>query len=169
MPRMCVYFRPPPRAAVSAVESRSLPAHPTYRSMLPTSCTTSRAIFVFMDDDQTFSESTRVAFRLHGFMVSLDQICGSKLRSGFANTDNQRFYIQLNAEVALLSRFPGRVISRVDSWVNPGDWIYPIRSGSGSESSLRPKHAAPQFFRRAKMRTPLSLVRSSRQLEDSRP
>jgi outer membrane receptor protein involved in Fe transport len=88
--------------------------------------------FVFLDHDETFTESAGVIYRIYGFMFSLDQIYGSGLRSGFANTGNLPFYVQFDAGITRafslpdLGNFEGRV-----AVVNLGDWIYPIRSGSG--------------------------------------
>ena len=91
-----------------------------------------RKHYVFLDHDQTFTESTGIAYKVAGFMLSLTQIYGSGLRSGFANTGNQPFYIQFDAgasrqfDLPNLGKFEGRV-----AVVNLGDWIYPIRSGAG--------------------------------------
>jgi len=88
--------------------------------------------FVFLDHDQTFTESAGVAYNWRGFLFSLSQIYGSGLRSGFANTGNLPFYIQFDAGIARqlaatsVGKFEGRV-----AVINLGDWIYPIRSGSG--------------------------------------
>jgi outer membrane receptor protein involved in Fe transport len=88
--------------------------------------------FVFLDHDQTFTESSGIVYNLYGFLLSLNQIYASGLRSGFANTGNQPFYIQFDAGVArqfTVTRV-GRLEGRV-AVINLGDWIYPIRSGSG--------------------------------------
>ena len=91
-----------------------------------------RTHYIFLDHDQTFTESAGVAYHLWGFLFSLSQIYGSGLRSGFANTGNQPFYIQFDAGIARpftlssMGKFEGRV-----AVVNLGDWIYPVRSGSG--------------------------------------
>jgi len=88
--------------------------------------------FVSLDHDQTFTESAGVAYSWRGFLFSLSQIYGSGLRSGFANTGNLPFYIQFDAGIARqlaatsVGKFEGRV-----AVINLGDWIYPIRSGSG--------------------------------------
>jgi outer membrane receptor protein involved in Fe transport len=88
--------------------------------------------FIFLDHDQTFTESAGVVYRVYGFMLSLNQIYASGLRTGFANTGNQPFYIQFDAGVARpftisgIGDFEGRF-----AVVNLGDWIYQIRSGSG--------------------------------------
>ena len=88
--------------------------------------------FIFLDHDQTFTESAGVAYNCSGFLFSLSQFYGSGLRSGFANTGNIPFYIQFDAGISRpftlssMGKFEGRV-----AVVNLGDWIYPIRSGSG--------------------------------------
>jgi outer membrane receptor protein involved in Fe transport len=88
--------------------------------------------YVFLDHDQTFSASAGAAYNWDGFLFSLDGIYGSGLRRGFANTRNQPFYIQFNAGIAKSLMVPrvGQLEGRVAA-VNLGDWIYPIRSGSG--------------------------------------
>jgi outer membrane receptor protein involved in Fe transport len=91
-----------------------------------------RKHYIFLDHDQTFTESAGIAYNLYGFLLSLSQIYGSGLRSGFANTGNLPFFIQFDAGVARqftltrLGKFEGRV-----AVINLGDWIHPIRSGSG--------------------------------------
>jgi len=88
--------------------------------------------FIFLDHDQTFTESAGVVYNWRGFLFSLSQIYGSGLRSDFANTGNLPFYIQFDAGIAKqlavtsVGKFEGRV-----AVINLGDWIYPIRSGSG--------------------------------------
>jgi hypothetical protein len=92
----------------------------------------SKTHYIFLDHDQTFSESAGIAYNLYGFLLTLTNIYGSGLRSGFANTKNQPFYIQFDAGVAkhfvvpMLGQFEGRL-----AVVNLGDWIYQIRNGSG--------------------------------------
>ena len=53
--------------------------------------------YIFLDHDQTFTSSAGAAYRWKGFTLTFDGIYGSGLRSGFANTGNLPFYIQLNA------------------------------------------------------------------------
>jgi len=88
--------------------------------------------YVFLDHDQTFSASGGISYNLAGFQFTLDGLYGSGLRSGFANTGNLPFYIQFNAGVVKSVNVPkvGQLEGRV-AVVNLGDWIYPIRSGSG--------------------------------------
>ena len=88
--------------------------------------------YVFLDHDQTFSASWGFAYSYAGFLFSLDGLYGSGLRTGFANTGNQPFYVQFNAGIAKkltiprIGHFEGRLAA-----VNLGDWIYQLRSGSG--------------------------------------
>ena len=88
--------------------------------------------YIFLDHDETFTESAGIAYNLYGFLLTLDNIYGSGLRSGFANTGNLPFYIQFNAAVTKSVNVPrvGQLEGRV-AVINLGDWIYPIRSGSG--------------------------------------
>jgi outer membrane cobalamin receptor len=88
--------------------------------------------YVFLDHDQTFSASWGIAYNFDGWLFSLDGFYGSGLRTGFANTGNQPFYIQFNAGVAKRLTLPtiGQVEGRV-AVINLGDWIYQLRSGSG--------------------------------------
>jgi TonB-dependent receptor-like protein/carboxypeptidase family protein len=91
-----------------------------------------RTHYIFLDHDETFTESAGIAYNLYGFLLTLNNLYGSGLRSGFANTGNLPFYIQFNAAVARSVNVPkvGQLEGRV-AVVNLGDWIYPIRSGSG--------------------------------------
>jgi len=88
--------------------------------------------YVFLDHDQTFSASWGIAYNYAGFLFSLNGFYGSGLRTGFANTGNQPFYIQFDAGVAKKLMVPkiGHIEGRVAA-VNLGDWIYQLRSGSG--------------------------------------
>jgi outer membrane receptor protein involved in Fe transport len=88
--------------------------------------------YIFLDHDQTFSASGGVAYTWKGFLFSLDGLYGSGLRTGFANTGNQPFYIQFNAGIAKSMTVPkvGALEARL-AVINLGDWIYQIRSGSG--------------------------------------
>ncbi len=88
--------------------------------------------YIFLDHDQTFSASGGAAYRFRGFLFTLDGLYGSGLRSGFANTGNQPFYIQFDAGIVKGLTIPkvGQVDTRL-AVVNLGDWIYQIRSGSG--------------------------------------
>jgi outer membrane receptor protein involved in Fe transport len=88
--------------------------------------------YVFLDHDQTFTASWGGAYRLYGFLLTLDGNYASGLRTGFANTGNQPFYIQFDAGIVKSLTLPkaGRFDARLAA-VNLGDWIYQLRSGSG--------------------------------------
>jgi outer membrane receptor protein involved in Fe transport len=88
--------------------------------------------YVFLDHDQTFTASWGIAYNYDGFLFTVDGFYGSGLRTGFANTGNQPFYIQFDAGVTKKLMLPtiGHVEGRVAA-VNLGDWIYQLRSGSG--------------------------------------
>ncbi|MFZ0889857.1 MAG: TonB-dependent receptor [Candidatus Binataceae bacterium] len=88
--------------------------------------------YIFLDHDQTFTSSDGGAYRWRGFTFSVDGIYGSGLRSGFANTGNLPYYIQVDAgvtkqfEVARIGRMEARV-----AVLNLFDHIYEIRNGTG--------------------------------------
>jgi outer membrane receptor protein involved in Fe transport len=88
--------------------------------------------YIFLDHDQTFTESAGITYNLYGFLLTVNNMYGSGLRSGFSNTGNQPFYIQFNAGVSKRLEVPkvGQLEGRF-AVINLGDWIYPIRSGSG--------------------------------------
>jgi hypothetical protein len=88
--------------------------------------------YVFLDHDQTYTASWGIAYNYAGFLFTLDGIYASGLRTGFANTGNQPFYIQFDAGVAKKLMVPslGQLEGRV-AVINLGDWIYQLRSGSG--------------------------------------
>lgn len=88
--------------------------------------------YVFLDHDQTFTASGGIAYKLDGFLLTLDSLYGSGLRTGFANTKNQPFYVQFNTGIARRVTVPGvgQLEGRLVA-INLGDWIYQIRSGSG--------------------------------------
>jgi hypothetical protein len=88
--------------------------------------------FINLDHDETFNASWGIAYNYDGFLFTLDGLYGSGLRTGFANTANLPFYIQFDVGVVKRLRVPkiGNVEGRV-AVINLGDWIYPIRNGSG--------------------------------------
>jgi outer membrane receptor protein involved in Fe transport len=88
--------------------------------------------YIFLDHDQTFTSSVGGAYRWQGFTFSVDGLYGSGLRSGFANTGNLPYYIQVNAGITKPFEIPrvGHVEARV-ALVNLFDHIYEIRSGTG--------------------------------------
>ena len=89
--------------------------------------------YIFLDHDQTFTNSAGVVYNWKGWMFSLDGIYQSGLRSGFANTGNLPFYIQLDAGIAKRVTVPnhGGVLEFRGAIVNLNDRTYEIRSGSG--------------------------------------
>jgi outer membrane receptor protein involved in Fe transport len=89
--------------------------------------------YIFLDHDQTFTNSAGIVYNLKGWMFSLDGIYGSGLRSGFANTGNLPYYIQLDAGITRRVTVPnhGGVLEFRGAIVNLNDRTYEIRSGSG--------------------------------------
>ena len=89
--------------------------------------------YIFLDHDQTFTNSAGVVYNWRGWMFSLDGIYGSGLRSGFANTGNLPYYIQLDAGISKRVNVPnhGGVLEFRGAIVNLNDRTYEIRSGSG--------------------------------------
>jgi outer membrane receptor protein involved in Fe transport len=88
--------------------------------------------YVFLDHDQTFTSSVGGAYRWQGFTFSVDGIYGSGLRSGFANTGNLPYYIQVNA--AILKPFDVPRVGHMEARftvINLFDHSYAIRNGSG--------------------------------------
>ena len=88
--------------------------------------------YVFLDHDQTFSASTGAEYRWQGFTFSVDGIYGSGLRSGFANTRNLPYYIQVDAGIT--KRFVLATMGAMEARltvVNLNDHIYQIRNGTG--------------------------------------
>lgn len=88
--------------------------------------------FVFLDHDQTFTSSGGAFYGWQGYGFRLDYLYGSGLRSGFANTGNLPFYIQINTGVSKRFTVPylGWVEARFDC-INLFDRTYLIRDGSG--------------------------------------
>ena len=88
--------------------------------------------YVFLDHDQTFTASAGAAYRWNGFTFSFDGIYGSGLRSGFANTGNLPFYVQLNAGVTKRIEMAEKgALELRAAVVNLADHTYEIRNGSG--------------------------------------
>ncbi len=88
--------------------------------------------YIFLDHDQTFTDSAGAVYSWKGYTFSLDGIYGSGLRSGFANTGNLPYYIQVDAGIT--KRFPlgrGGAIELRGAVVNLNDHIYEVRNGSG--------------------------------------
>jgi len=88
--------------------------------------------YIFLDHDQTFTDSAGAVYKWRGFAFSLDGIYGSGLRSGFANTGNLPFYIQVDAGIT--RRFElanGGALELRGAVVNLNDHSYLIRNGTG--------------------------------------
>jgi outer membrane receptor protein involved in Fe transport len=88
--------------------------------------------YIFLDHDQTFTSSAGAAYRWNGFTVSFDGIYGSGLRSGFANTGNLPFYIQLNAGITKRIEMAEKGAIELRAAVeNLADHTYLVRNGTG--------------------------------------
>lgn len=89
--------------------------------------------YIFLDHDQTFTDSAGAVYNWHGWMFSLDGIYGSGLRTGFANTGNLPFYIQLDAGITKRVVLPnnGGALEFRTAIVNLNDRTYQVRNGSG--------------------------------------
>ena len=89
--------------------------------------------YVFLDHDQTFTNSAGAVYTWHGFTFSIDGLYGSGLRSGFANTGNLPYYIQVDGGITRRMPLPnnGGVLEFRTAMVNMADHIYQIRNGTG--------------------------------------
>lgn len=88
--------------------------------------------WVSLDDNQEFTSSAGLSYRLWGFLLMVNGMWGNGYHFGFANLETQHPYVQVNAAVArnfVVPRF-GDVEGRV-SMVNLFDHVYLIRQGSG--------------------------------------
>lgn len=116
--------------------------------------------WIHLDDNQQFTASSGVSYRLWGFLLSVDGVWGSGYRAGFANLGTLNPYVQLNAAIGRAFDLPGvgEVEGRL-TVVNLFDHVYQIRNGSGIGVF------APQFGpRRALYFTvtvPLSTIRAA--------
>ena len=88
--------------------------------------------WVYLDDDQEFTSSAGVSYRLWGFSLMIDGFWGNGYRFGFANLETQNPYVQVNAAIAHELVVPklGNIEGRL-SVVNLFDHVYLIRQGSG--------------------------------------
>jgi outer membrane receptor protein involved in Fe transport len=88
--------------------------------------------WIHLDDNQLFTSSAGLSYRVCGFLLSIDGIWGSGYRYGFGNLKTQDPYVQMNAAIAHNLPLPklGDVEGRV-SVVNLFDHVYRIRQGSG--------------------------------------
>jgi outer membrane receptor protein involved in Fe transport len=88
--------------------------------------------WIYLDDNQEFTSSAGLSYRLWGFSLMVDGIWGNGYHYGFANLKTQLPYIQVNAAIARnlavpkLADIEGRL-----SVVNLFDHVYLIRQGSG--------------------------------------
>jgi outer membrane cobalamin receptor len=88
--------------------------------------------WIYLDDDQEFTSSAGVSYRLWGFSLMIDGFWGNGYRFGFANLETQDPYVQVNAAIAHKLPVPrlGNIEGRL-SVVNLFDHVYLIRQGSG--------------------------------------
>jgi hypothetical protein len=89
--------------------------------------------YIFLDHDQTFTNSAGAVYNWKGWMFSIDGIYGSGLRSGFANTGNLPFYIQVDAGITRRVPLPNHrgTLEFRGAVVNLNDRTYEIRNGTG--------------------------------------
>ncbi len=89
--------------------------------------------YIFLDHDQTFTNSAGVVYNWRGWMFSIDGIYGSGLRSGFANTGNLPYYIQVDAGITKRVPVPnhGGTLEFRGAIVNLNDRTYLVRNGTG--------------------------------------
>jgi hypothetical protein len=88
--------------------------------------------WIYLDDDQEFTSSAGLSYRVGGFLLSTDAIWGNGYRFGFANLETQHPYLQVNAAIAHGLSVPrlGNLEGRL-SMLNLFDHVYLIRQGSG--------------------------------------
>src|SRR5208283_4872495 len=97
--------------------------------------------YIFLDHDQTFTSSAGAAYRWKGYTLTFDGIYGSGLRSGFANTGNLPFYIQLNAAVIKRIELAEKARSNCASWWRI--WLTILTwCATGPESESSPTNTA---------------------------
>jgi outer membrane receptor protein involved in Fe transport len=88
--------------------------------------------WIYLDDNQEFTSSAGVSYRLWGFSLMIDGLWGNGYHFGFANLETQDPYVQVNAAIAHKLPVPrlGNIEGRL-SVVNLFDHVYLIRQGSG--------------------------------------
>ena len=88
--------------------------------------------WVYLDHDQRFTISGGASYRWGDTLFTTDLISGSGLRSGFANTERQPNYVQINAGIKhdFITPGMGKVTARLDV-INITDRIYELRNGTG--------------------------------------
>jgi outer membrane receptor protein involved in Fe transport len=89
--------------------------------------------YVFLDHDQTFTNSAGSVYNWRGWMFSVDGIYGSGLRSGFANTGNLPFYVQVDTGITRRVPLPNNrgTLEFRGAVVNLFDRTYLVRNGTG--------------------------------------
>jgi TonB dependent receptor/Carboxypeptidase regulatory-like domain/TonB-dependent Receptor Plug Domain len=89
--------------------------------------------YIFLDHDQTFTNSAGVAYNWRKWLFTIDGIYGSGLRSGFANTGNLPFYIQVDAGITRRVPLPNHAgtLEFRGAIVNLNDRTYLVRNGTG--------------------------------------
>jgi outer membrane receptor protein involved in Fe transport len=88
--------------------------------------------YIFLDHDQTFTNSAGAVYNWKGYTFSVDGIYGSGLRTGFANTGNLPYYIQVDAGITKrIALANAGAIQLRGAIVNLNDHIYQVRNGSG--------------------------------------
>jgi outer membrane receptor protein involved in Fe transport len=88
--------------------------------------------WVFLDHDQRVTASFGGTYTLGRTTFTADGILGSGLRSGFANTEKEPFYTQVN--LGVIERFNEPIVGKFSArlvLVNAFDRVYQLRSGSG--------------------------------------
>jgi TonB-dependent receptor-like protein/carboxypeptidase family protein len=89
--------------------------------------------YIFLDHDQTFTNSAGVAYNWRKWLFTIDGIYGSGLRSGFANTGNLPYYIQVDAGITRRVPLPNHAgtLEFRGAIVNLNDRTYLVRNGTG--------------------------------------
>jgi hypothetical protein len=88
--------------------------------------------WIYTDHSQVWTGSGGISYLWNGTRWSADVIYGSGLRSGFANTDHNAPYAQVNTGLSREFQIPGwaPVVARFDV-INLFDTSYAIRNGTG--------------------------------------
>jgi opacity protein-like surface antigen/outer membrane receptor protein involved in Fe transport len=92
-----------------------------------------RTNWIYTDHAQQWTGSAGISYLWYGTTFTADMIYGSGLRSGFANTDHNAPYTQVNAGIAHEFKFDGwwsPFTLRFDV-VNVFDTVYALRNGTG--------------------------------------
>jgi outer membrane receptor protein involved in Fe transport len=88
--------------------------------------------WVYLDHDQRVTASFGGTYTIGRTTLTADGIVGSGLRSGFANTDRETWYAQIN--LGVIEHFDVRLVGKFDArlvFVNAFDREYQLRNGSG--------------------------------------